>query len=67
VYFDGKERYVNAAMRYGSKFSTTMETGEAPDMLMETALLTVPKYDVAEFRLEATLKNEGGAIPLLER
>ena len=64
-YFYGKESFTNEAMEYGKKFATALETGETEDEIIKLATIAIPRYSVSEYRLQATLKTDGGDIPLL--
>lgn len=66
VYFEGGERFTNAAMSYGSKFARAVETGDAGgDEILNFAALSVPKHAVPECRLYAEMKTTEGRLPLL--
>lgn len=65
-YFYGKDGYVNKAMKYGKKFATAVETGDAgEDELIKLASKIITRYDEVEYKLKGTLKTEAGDIPLL--
>lgn len=65
-YFYGKESFTNDAMVYGKKFAEALETGETDgDEVMKLATIAIPRYTISEYRLQATLKTDGGDIPLL--
>lgn len=65
-YFYGADGFVNDAMIYGKKFAEALETGETDgDEIMKLATIAIPRYPIAEYRLQAILETEGGDIPLL--
>jgi len=65
-YIYGEQYPINAAMHYGKKLATCIETGDSEgDELIDTVARLIPRYDTVEYRLEAELDVNGYKIPLL--
>ena len=70
LYFDGDQtaRISNSGMDYGSLFADALEHGkETGDLLTDTALALLPKYDVRDKEIIVDLPTKDGAIKLLGR
>lgn len=67
VYIHGKKRPVNKAMLYGGEFANHLESGEMTgSILTDLAISRVPKLDISEYKLEATVKiDDKTEIPVL--
>jgi hypothetical protein len=64
TYILNQKRFENDAMIYGKKVADALETGETDDSLIEIATVAVPKYDIAEYKLNANIETNEGVIPL---
>lgn len=70
IYFDGREelRTSNNAMDYGKVVANALEKGEdTGDLLTDSAMLLLPKYDLADQEVRVELRTKDGWIPLLGR
>lgn len=52
-------------MAFGKKFSDAMQTGKTDDHSIKAVMPSVPKYEIAEYKLETILETEHGNIHLL--
>lgn len=70
IYFDGRDelRVSNPGMEYGKIVATALEHGkDTDDLLTDTAMGLLPKYDVADQEIRAELKTKDGVIEVLGR
>lgn len=68
IYFDGRDelRTSNRAMEYGKVVADALENGiDTGDLLTDSAMLMLPKYDVADQEIRTTLPTKDGNIPIL--
>lgn len=68
IYFDGRDdlRVSNRAMDYGKVVANALEKGEdTGDLLTDSAMLMLPKYDLADEELRVELRTKDGWVPLL--
>lgn len=65
-YFRDEEGVSTPAMDFGKQFAEIMEgTSETSDPKVLAMAQVAPRYEIAEYKLEAVLKSEEGEIPLL--
>lgn len=58
----------NAGMEYGKVVATALEKGiETNDVLTDSAMILLPKYDIADKEITVDLKTKDGTIPLVGR
>lgn len=70
IYFDGRDelRINNAGMEYGKVVAEALETEtETADLLTDTAMSLLPKYDVRDQEITAELKTKDGVISVIGR
>lgn len=70
LYFDNRDelRMTNKGMEFGKEVATALERGEAvDDIVTDTAMSLLPKYDVADKEIKAPMKTRDGEIMLLGR
>lgn len=68
AYIEGKPIFENAGIRLGSKISEALETTEETgDILNDYIVAMLPKLEIMEAELNATITIEGEAIPLYGR
>lgn len=68
IYFDDRVEFrtTNKGMEYGKAVATALEQGaETGDLLTDTAMSLLPKYDIADKEIVADLKTKGGWIKIL--
>lgn len=68
LYFDGRDdlRTTNLGQEYGKVVADLLERGErSDDLLTDTAISLLPKYDLADKEIKTTLKTQDGDIALL--
>ena len=62
-YFDKRDdlQFTNTGQTYGKFVADALEAGrETNDLLTDSAILLLPKYDVADVAIEAEFKEKGG-------
>lgn len=70
IYMDGREelRTSNAGMEYGKVVATALEKGiETDDLLTDSAMLLLPKYDIADQEIEVDMKTKSGWLKIVGR
>jgi hypothetical protein len=70
IYFDGREemRVNNAGMEYGKIVASALEVGaDTGDLLTDTAMGLLIKYDIADKEIRTVLKTLDGEIGVLGR
>ena len=70
LYFDSDQSYglTNSGMTFGSRVADALEHGEQTgDLLTDTAMELLPKYDVQDVEITATVKTPNGSIDILGR
>lgn len=70
IYFEGRDelRTSNAGQEYGKVVATALEYGtETGDLLTDSAMLLLPKYDMRDQEIVTYLKTKDGEIKLLGR
>lgn len=70
IYFDGRDelRVSNAGMEYGKIVATALEKGtDTDDLLTDSAMFLLPKYDIADQEIDTFLKTKDGWIRILGR
>lgn len=70
IYFDARDEFrtTNKGMEYGKIVADALEKGyETGDLLTDTAMSLLPKYDVADKEIVADLKTKHGWISILGR
>lgn len=70
LYFDNRDelRISNKGMEYGKEVASALERGESvDDVVTDTAMSLLPKYDVADKEIKAAMKTKDGEITLLGR
>ncbi len=69
IYFDGvKNNHTNPAMDYGKLVADALEKQkETGDLLTDSAMILLPKYDVADEEFRATLKCKQGEFEVLAK
>ena len=70
IYMDGRDelRTTNAGQEYGKVVATALEySRETGDLLTDSAMLLLPKYDVADQEIRTELKTKHGWLALLGR
>ena len=70
LYFDNRDelRTTNLGQEYGKLVADLLERGEnSEDLLTDTAMFLLKKYDLADQEIKTTLHTKDGAVPLLLR
>lgn len=70
IYFDRKDEYrtSNKGQEYGKVVATALEKGvDTGDVLTDSAMLLLPKYDIADQEIRAILSIKEGDIEILGR
>ncbi len=70
IYFDGRDelRVSNSGMEYGKVIATALEHGaDTGEVVADTAMFLLPKYDLADEEIVADMKTKDGWIQLLGR
>ena len=70
LYFDNRDelRTTNLGQEYGKVVATLLERGEqSEDLLTDTAMFLLKKYDLADKEIVTTLKTKDVDVPLLLR
>lgn len=70
IYFDGRDelRTTNAGQQYGKVVADALEKGiQTGDLLTDSAMLLLPKYDVADVEMRVDMKVKGGWIQLFAK
>ncbi len=70
IYFDGRDefRISNPGMEYGKVVATALEAGvETDDLLTDTAMSLLTKYDIADKEITTSFKTKDGEISVLGR
>ena len=70
IYFDNRDelRITNKGMEYGKTVASALERGESvEDVVTDTAMSLLPKYDVADKEIRADMKTKDGWLTLLGR
>lgn len=70
IYFNERDylKMSSRAMDYGKMVATSLETErETGDLLTDTAISLLPKYDIADKEIRASLKTKDGEIILVGR
>ena len=70
LYFDDRSelRSSNRAMEYGKVVADALENGiQTGDLLTDSAMLLLPKYDTADQEMRVDMKTQGGWIPILAK
>lgn len=70
IYMDGREelRHNNAGMEYGKQVATALEKGtDTDDLLTDSAMLLLPKYDIADQEIRVDMKTRDGVVPIVGR
>lgn len=68
LYFDGRDelRPYSKAMDYGKKIAEALEhMQETGEVVADTAMGYVPKYDEMEYQIDTELKTQWGWLPLM--
>lgn len=68
VYFDGRSDIYNsnAGMEYGKVVADALEHGiQTGDLLTDSAMLLLPKYDVADKEIRTIVKGKDVEVPIL--
>ena len=68
LYFENDDMYgfSNAGMTYGSKVANALEHGlETGDMMTDTAMELLPKYDIQDKEIRATITTPEGSVDIL--
>jgi len=66
AYMHGKRMYINPGMALGKKVATALETGDdTGDPITDLVIAQLPKLDVMEKEIRATIEVGGYKIPLL--
>lgn len=68
LYFDGRDelRTTNLGQEYGKVVADLLERGEgSDDVLTDTAMFLLPKYDVADKEIRTTIHTKDGDIPIV--
>jgi|6_EtaG_2_1085325.scaffolds.fasta_scaffold25442_5 hypothetical protein len=68
LYFDGDKRYgiTNSGMEFGSRVADALEHGkQTGDLLTDTAMELLPKYDIQDKEITATIKTPSGSVDIL--
>ena len=69
-YFDGRDdlNYSNSGQTYGKIVADALEAGrETGDLLTDSAMLLLPKYDVADQPIEVDVKTQYGWLNLIAK
>lgn len=70
IYFDNRDelRTHNAGMEYGKVVADALEKGiDTGDLLTDTAMFLLPKYDLADKEIRAEMKTKYGWLTLMGR
>lgn len=70
LYFNNKNEYRlnNSGLEYGKVLADALEKGvETGDLLTDSAMLLLPKYDVADQEIAIEIKTKDGWIPVIGR
>lgn len=68
TYFEGKRGFTNSGMRFGSVVADALENEEyTGDLLTDTAMELLPKFDVRDEEIRVPMKTKDGEIILLGR
>ncbi len=68
IYMDGRDelRYVSAAMEYGKQVADALEKEtETDDLLTDSAISLLPKYDTRDVEFFVDMKTKGGWLKLI--
>ena len=68
-YMDGNKSGINnSGMEYGKVVADALEKGvETGDLLTDAAMLLIPKYDIADKEIRATVKSKDGSFDIIGR
>lgn len=70
IYFDNRDelRTSNAGMEYGKVVADALEKGvQTDDLLTDSAMLLLPKYDVADQEIRVEFKTKEGTVMVLAK
>lgn len=70
LYFNNKQqfRFTNSGLEYGKIVATALENRtDTGDVLTDSAMLLLPKYDVADQEIRAEIKTKDGSFEVIGR